>query len=51
MGHQDLTDRPNIQRTVATCCYVKSGKSNFEFEKISKYETEFEKFLGYISGA
>ncbi len=34
-----------------TCRYINSGQSNFEFEYLGKFETEFENILGYKSGA
>ncbi len=34
-----------------TCRCINSGQSNFEFEYIGKFETEFNKFLEYESGA
>jgi hypothetical protein len=36
---------------MTTCRYINSGQSNFEFEYISEFETEFNKFLEYESGA
>ncbi len=36
---------------MTTCRYINSGQSNFEFEYIGKFETEFNKFLEYESGA
>jgi hypothetical protein len=34
-----------------TCRYINSGYSNFDFEYIGEFETEFNKFLEYESGA
>jgi hypothetical protein len=31
--------------------YINSGQSNFEFEYVGEFETEFETFLEYESGA
>jgi hypothetical protein len=36
---------------VTTCRYINSSKSNFEFEYIGEFKTEFLKFLEYESGA
>jgi hypothetical protein len=36
---------------MTTCCYINSGQSNFEFEYLGEFETEFENILGYKSGA
>ncbi len=36
---------------MTTCRYINSGQSNFEFEYIGEFETEFYKFLEYESGA
>jgi hypothetical protein len=33
-----------------TCRYINSGQSNFEFEYLSEFETEFVKLIGYKSG-
>jgi hypothetical protein len=33
------------------CHYINSGQSNFEFEYIGEFETEFNTFLEYESGA
>jgi hypothetical protein len=36
---------------MTTCCYINSGQSNYEFEYIGEFETEFKTFLEYESGA
>ncbi len=36
---------------MTTCCYINSGQSNFEFEYIGEFETEFKTILEYESGA
>ncbi len=36
---------------MTTCRYINSGKSNYEFEYIGEFETEFFKCLEYESGA
>jgi hypothetical protein len=36
---------------MTTCRYINSGQSNFEFEYLGEFETEFENILGYKSGA
>ncbi len=33
------------------CRYINSGQSNFEFEYIGEFETDFKTFLKYESGA
>jgi hypothetical protein len=34
-----------------TCRYINDGQSNFEFEYLSEFKTEFVNILGYESGA
>ncbi len=36
---------------MTTCRYINSGQSNFEFEYIGEFETEFKTILEYESGA
>jgi hypothetical protein len=36
---------------MTTCRYINGGQSNFEFEYLGEFETEFENVLGYKSGA
>jgi hypothetical protein len=36
---------------MTTCRYINSGQSNFEFEYLGEFETEFENSLGYKSRA
>jgi hypothetical protein len=35
---------------MTTCRYINSGQSNFKFEYIGEFETEFKTFLEYESG-
>jgi hypothetical protein len=41
-----LTGRSNIKWTATTCRYTNSSQSNFEFEYLGEFETEFENILG-----
>jgi hypothetical protein len=34
-----------------TCRYINSGQSNFKFEYLSEFQTEFKNILGHESGA
>jgi hypothetical protein len=34
-----------------TCCWTNGGQPNFKFKYLSKFETKFEKLLGYESGS
>ncbi len=34
-----------------TCRYINSGQSNFEYEYLGEFETEFKNILGHESGA
>jgi hypothetical protein len=36
---------------MTTCRYINSGQSNFKFEYLGEFETEFENILGHESGA
>jgi hypothetical protein len=36
---------------MTTCRYINSGQSNFEYEYLGEYETEFKNILGHESGA
>ncbi len=36
---------------MTTCRYINSGQSNFEYEYLSEFETEFKNILGHESGA
>jgi hypothetical protein len=36
---------------MTTCRYINRGQTNFEFEYIGEFETEFKTFLEYESGA
>jgi hypothetical protein len=36
---------------MTTCRYNNSGQSNFKFEYLGEFETEFENILGHESGA
>ncbi len=36
---------------MTTCRYINSGQSNFEYEYLGEFETEFKKILGHESGA
>ncbi len=36
---------------MTTCRYINSGQSNFEYEYIGEFETEFKNILGHESGA
>jgi hypothetical protein len=34
-----------------TCRYINSGQSNFKFEYLGEFDTEFKNILGHESGA
>jgi hypothetical protein len=36
---------------MTTCRYINSGQSNFEYEYLGEFETEFKNILGHESGA
>ncbi len=36
---------------MTTCRYINSGQSNFEYEYLPEFETEFKNVLGHESGA
>jgi hypothetical protein len=36
---------------MTTCRYINSGQSNFEFDYIGEFKTEFKTILEYESGA
>jgi hypothetical protein len=36
---------------MTTCRYINSGQSNFDYEYLGKFETEFKNILGHESGA
>jgi hypothetical protein len=36
---------------MTTCWYINSGQSNFKFEYLREFKTEFKNILGHESGA
>jgi hypothetical protein len=36
---------------MTTCRYINSGQSNFEYEYLGEFKTEFKNILGHESGA